>query len=402
MTERSSELQAQLITELHLALELDQRALGDVWRRTKSGESEEQIATARNTKTSDFVRRELRIVHCIESNEYTEAPKMAALIASAINGLLKNYDFSPEVRKELEDCAARVAPKPRSIEDEMQRREAIFEQIQSESSDGLVPSSVVSELGIFRGERGVYRNKELTDSVIEGGLAVGLLHTGKSYADDLTENGVLYHFPSTKNLGTDAADIRSLHNAFTNKTPVFVISTEDTLKKVQRGWIEIFDADLKQCYVTFNESPPTSVIDTNDEINMPWEARTKRSVKIKASTSVDRDPRFRMLVRRRYENKCAITGIAVPEMLDAAHIIEVNDNGSDHPENGILLEKGLHAAFDANLWAINPTTFEIIARDVGPSLLEMGIKIDKLAETVAKPNYEALNERWKRFLELSS
>ena len=402
MTERSSELQAQLITELHLALELDQRALGDVWRRTKSGESEEQIATVRNTKTSDFVRRELRIVHCIESNEYTEAPKMAALIASAINGLLKNYDFSPEVRKELEDCAARVAPKPRSIEDEMQRREAIFEQIQSESSDGLVPSSVVSELGIFRGERGVYRNKELTDSVIEGGLAVGLLHTGKSYADDLTENGVLYHFPSTKNLGTDAADIRSLHNAFTNKTPVFVISTEDTLKKVQRGWIEIFDADLKQCYVTFNESPPTSVIDTNDEINMPWEARTKRSVKIKASTSVDRDPRFRMLVRRRYENKCAITGIAVPEMLDAAHIIEVNDNGSDHPENGILLEKGLHAAFDANLWAINPTTFEIIARDVGPSLLEMGIKIDKLAETVAKPNYEALNERWKRFLELSS
>ncbi len=402
MTERSSELQAQLITELHLALELDQRALGDVWRRTKSGESEEQIATVRNTKTSDFVRRELRIVHCIESNEYTEAPKMAALIASAINGLLKNYDFSPEVRKELEDCAARVAPKPRSIEDEMQRREALFEQIQSESSDGLVPSSVVSELGIFRGERGVYRNKELTDSVIEGGLAVGLLHTGKSYADDLTENGVLYHFPSTKNLGTDAADIRSLHNAFTNKTPVFVISTEDTLKKVQRGWIEIFDADLKQCYVTFNESPPTSVIDTNDEINMPWEARTKRSVKIKASTSVDRDPRFRMLVRRRYENKCAITGIAVPEMLDAAHIIEVNDNGSDHPENGILLEKGLHAAFDANLWAINPTTFEIIARDVGPSLLEMGIKIDKLAETVAKPNYEALNERWKRFLELSS
>ena len=397
MTERSSELQAQLITELHLALELDKRALGDVWRRTKSGESEEQIATARNTKTSDFVRRELRIVHCIESNEYTEAPKMASMIASAINGLLKNYDFSPEVRKELEDCAARVAPKPRSIADEMSRREALFEQIQSESSVGLVPSSVVSELGVFRGERGVYRNKELTDLVVEGGLAVGLLHTGRSYADDLTEDGVLYHFPSTRNLGTDAADIRSLHNAFTNKTPVFVISTEETLKKVQRGWIEIFDADLKQCYVAFNDSPPTSVIDTNDEVTVPWEARTKRSVKIKASTSVDRDPRFRMLVRRRYRNKCAITGIAVPEMLDAAHIIEVNDNGSDHPENGILLEKGIHAAFDAYLWSIEPGTYKLVTAKGGPSLAQMGITIQILDEITPKPHTNALEIRWEIF-----
>ena len=145
MAERSPELQSQLIAELHSALELDKRALGDVWRRTKSGESEEQIAAARKTKTSDFVRRELRIIHCIESNEYPEGPKIAALIASAINGLIKNYDFSPEVKIELKDCAARVAPKPQSIEDEIQRREALFEQIQSEGSNGLIPSSIVSE-----------------------------------------------------------------------------------------------------------------------------------------------------------------------------------------------------------------------------------------------------------------
>jgi len=176
---------------------------------------------------------------------------------------------------------------------------------------------------------------------------------------------------------------------------------EDSLRKVQRGWIEIFDANLKQCYVVFKNSPPISVIDTNDEILVPWVARTKRNVKAKAITSVDRDPRFRMLVRRRYGNRCAITGIGVPEMLDAAHIIEVNENGSDHPENGILLEKGLHAAFDANLWAINPTTFDIVTRGGGPSLLEMGITINKLSVTVAKPHNEALKERWKRFLILS-
>ena len=86
-------------------------------------------------------------------------------------------------------------------------------------------------------------------------------------------------------------------------------------------------------------------------------------------------------------------------MLDAAHIIEVNDNGSDHPENGILLEKGLHAAFDAYLWAINPTTFEIVTREDGPTLSEMGIKINRLEYSVPKPNSEALTVRWKSFNE---
>jgi len=88
-------------------------------------------------------------------------------------------------------------------------------------------------------------------------------------------------------------------------------------------------------------------------------------------------------------------------MLDAAHIIEVNDNGSDHPENGILLEKGIHAAFDANLWAIDPDTHEIVARKNGPSLAELGIRINKLDANVAKPHNEALAERWKKFQSLS-
>jgi hypothetical protein len=32
------------------------------------------------------------------------------------------------------------------------------------------------------------------------GVAVGLLHTGSSYADDLAEGGVIYHYPQTVGL----------------------------------------------------------------------------------------------------------------------------------------------------------------------------------------------------------
>lgn len=35
--------------------------------------------------------------------------------------------------------------------------------------------------------------------------------------------------------------------------------------------------------------------------------------------------------------------------LDAAHVIPVSDNGSDHPANGLALTKDLHWAFDRGL-----------------------------------------------------
>jgi putative restriction endonuclease len=35
--------------------------------------------------------------------------------------------------------------------------------------------------------------------------------------------------------------------------------------------------------------------------------------------------------------------------LDAAHVIPVSENGSDHPANGIPLTKDLHWAFDRGL-----------------------------------------------------
>ena len=41
-------------------------------------------------------------------------------------------------------------------------------------------------------------------------VAVGLLHAGSSYADDLDEDGVLYHDPSTKrNPGRDEAVVEA-------------------------------------------------------------------------------------------------------------------------------------------------------------------------------------------------
>lgn len=67
--------------------------------------------------------------------------------------------------------------------------------------------------------------------------------------------------------------------------------------------------------------------------------------------------RFRAGLMDLYEGRCALTGISVPEALEAAHVLPHNRNPvRDRPENGILLRRDLHTMFDAMLWSIDPDT----------------------------------------------
>ena len=61
--------------------------------------------------------------------------------------------------------------------------------------------------------------------------------------------------------------------------------------------------------------------------------------------------RFRSTVMHAYERRCAISGVACSEVLDAAHIQPYVSEASHHVQNGLLLRKDLHALFDAGLIA---------------------------------------------------
>lgn len=73
-----------------------------------------------------------------------------------------------------------------------------------------------------------------------------------------------------------------------------------------------------------------------------------------------RDRAFRGKVLEQYDYRCAFTGrkfmSPIGRMvlgLDAAHVIPVSENGSDHPANGLPLTKDLHWAFDRGLIGVN-------------------------------------------------
>jgi len=64
---------------------------------------------------------------------------------------------------------------------------------------------------------------------------------------------------------------------------------------------------------------------------------------------------FRGVVLAAYNKQCAITGLAVPELLIASHIIpwSVNPERRADPTNGILLNSLLDRAFDSGLIAFD-------------------------------------------------
>lgn len=75
-----------------------------------------------------------------------------------------------------------------------------------------------------------------------------------------------------------------------------------------------------------------------------------REVKTRVNQSV-----FRQMVLTNYSTKCAITGIDIPELLLASHIIPWSKNEKErlNPENGICLSALYDKAFDKGLIGIN-------------------------------------------------
>ena len=91
---------------------------------------------------------------------------------------------------------------------------------------------------------------------------------------------------------------------------------------------------------------------------------------------------FRNRLMRFYGGKCAVTGIAVPELLRASHIKPWRDSNNTERlcvDNGILLVANLDAAFDAHLISFSDEGALIFHKNLGPQpRLSLGIVDDRL------------------------
>ena len=95
-----------------------------------------------------------------------------------------------------------------------------------------------------------------------------------------------------------------------------------------------------------------------------------------------RSSRFREAVLKQHGEECVCCSVRIKELLEAAHIIPVALDGSDHPANGLPLCPTHHSAFDRYLFAYIPGSRELIFRE-GISSRELMITKDHLIGDVS-------------------
>jgi hypothetical protein len=90
-----------------------------------------------------------------------------------------------EIRVTTPD-ATEVRTEPPDVSSERERRLGLWAEIKS-SGAGRHDPARLNELRVFYGGRGIWVHQELTRGIggSTAGVAVGLLHTGSAYADDL-------------------------------------------------------------------------------------------------------------------------------------------------------------------------------------------------------------------------
>ncbi|MFE5400528.1 HNH endonuclease [Streptomyces sp. NPDC056580] len=265
-------------------------------------------------------------------------------------------------------------------------------------SSGLVTAEAVRSVGAYGNYRGIWSDKTRTRKVHPDGVTIGLKHTGQHYPDDLDENGVLYHYPVTRQRGRDLGEVNATKAAATLRLPVFVITEHGDRRGVQLAWVQGWEDESSLFLVKFGVTPPVQVLDHDRSEEQPFQLEGNRRRRRNGAVVIRPDQaRFKLEVFQRYGPRCPLSGIEIPQMIEAAHLRGDADGGTADARNGLPMNAALHRAFDAHLFAINPDTLSAEARPGGPSLEDMGISHPRL-DLDRLPHPEALRWRYSEWL----
>lgn len=117
--------------------------------------------------------------------------------------------------------------------------------------------------------------------------------------------------------------------------------------------------------------------------------------------------RFRQRLLEAYDGKCAITDCDIPDVLQAAHIIDYRGLGTNVINNGMLLRADIHLLYDRGLLSIDPEGLRVItgSRLKGSSyqdLNEQLLRVPDQVEYAPNREYLAVKHREFQMIELAS
>ena len=316
---------------------------------------------------------------------------------ATVKQTLESVGFNVVVRRQSSVTGYQEVLELEGVESELQRREEMWRALLRLGGPTSVEPSLLRGLGIYGGVQGVWVNKKRTKSLGSNGATVGLLHTGSSYADDLTDDAVLHHYPKTaRSTGRDFSKVEATKTAGRLQLPVFVISYPSPgsqRRDVHNGWVTDWDDESGEFLIVFGRKPPP-IRSPGPSDSQPFSLTGPGGKKARSSRLYGRDPQFKFDVFKRYGPQCAVCEMLVKEGLEAAHIRGKKDRGCDDPRNGLVLCATHHAAFDADLFAIEPATLSIHLTKSGPSGSDLGIQVSDIRHLRWLPHPDAMQWRW--------
>jgi putative restriction endonuclease len=283
--------------------------------------------------------------------------------------------------------------------EELTLRINLWKQLNENGGPNGVAPRLLRELGLFGGAQGIWVDKARTGKISKDGegVTVSVLHTGRSYSDDLSDDCVIYHYPTTRRPpNRDMAEINATKAAGRLKLPFFVITyptPNSAVRDVRLGWVEAWDDQTRTFLITFGDKPP-SPLHSDSIDNVPFELEGKKEQKRRDVNARTGQQRFKFQVFQRYGPRCAVCDLGVFSLLDAAHIRPKQADGSDDPRNGLVLCANHHRAFDLGMFAINPATLAIHYRSVGAERIALGLSFDSICHLPKKPHQEAIAWFW--------
>jgi len=293
------------------------------------------------------------------------------------------------------------------VEQERQHRLELWRRLVVSGGPVGATPTLLRSLGIYGGAQGIWVDKERTQALTPDGVGVtvAVLHTGTSYPDDLSDDGMLYHYPLTRRQeARDRSEVESTKTAGKLRLPVFVITypaLSSNKRDVRLGWVAGWDDASREFLITFGETP-TQVPGAEAEEDEAFHLQDGRIGKVREVEQRTGQAGFKFRVLRRYGPQCAVCDFEVLAVLDAAHLFPKNKGGTDDPRNGLVFCAAHHRAFDAGLFTIEPDTLVVHSKPGGPTLKLLKITKSSVVHLPRKPHREALEWCWKRWKETNS
>jgi predicted restriction endonuclease len=113
-------------------------------------------------------------------------------------------------------------------------------------------------------------------------------------------------------------------------------------------------------------------------------------------------PRFRQELLKAYRGQCAMTGCAVEQVLEAAHIHPYRGGETNVVCNGLLLRADIHTLFDLGLVRVDHDTLEVVISSLLQGTEYADLASRRLAlpvEPSDHPSREALRWHSLQFVE---